>query len=221
MASLLRDYRDHWRLASTPARRYLLGAVLMGFAQAVTWSLLARYLDARGFSKEEVGSILAADAMGKTLIALPAALWLARRTVRRTFTVAACLGGAAYFAMPFVESYRGLLVLNFFAGVCLTVHYVVIAPFLFRHTGRQERASIFGLAEAIRTTASVVGSFLAGLLVHALMVRWLEPGASAAASAHAEADATGYAIMGAGVTSILAAFVYRTIADRRETLPDP
>ncbi len=221
MVTLIRNYQDHWRLASKPARRYLIGAVLMGFAQAVTWSLLARYLDARGFTKGEVGSILASDALGKTLIALPAALWLARRSVRRTFMVAACLGGAAYFAMPFVESLRGLRALNMFAGMCLAVHYVVIAPFLFRHTGPRERASIFGLAEAIRTTASVVGALLAGLLVSYLMAKWLAPGATADLIARAEADATGYAIMGAGLTSILASLVYRTISDQREVLPEP
>jgi MFS family permease len=221
MATLLQNYRDHWRLASTPARRYLVGAVLMGFAQAVTWSLLARYLDARGFTKGEVGSILASDALGKTLIALPAALWLARRSVRRTFMMAACLGGAAYFAMPFVHSLNGLRALNMFAGMCLVVHYVVIAPFLFRHTGREERASIFGLAEAIRTTASMVGALLSGLLVSYLMGVWLLPEATADLIAKAEADATGYAIMGAGLTSILAALVYRTISDKREDLPEP
>ncbi|MBL4771261.1 MAG: MFS transporter [Planctomycetes bacterium] len=220
MATLLRNYRDHWRLASIPARRYLTGAILMGFAQAVTWSLLARYLDARGFSKGQVGDILASDALGKTLIALPAALWLARRSVRRTFMVAACLGGSAYFAMPFVKSFEGLKVLNMFAGMCLAVHYVVIAPFLFRHTGPKERASIFGLAEAIRTTASVVGALLAGVLVSRLMMRWLEPHAAAELVSKAEADATGYAIMGAGLMSILAALVYRTISDRREELPE-
>ncbi|MDF1836526.1 MAG: MFS transporter [Planctomycetota bacterium] len=221
MASLIRNYQEHWRLASKPARRYLFGAVLMGFAQAVTWSLLARYLDARGFTKGEVGSILASDALGKTLIALPAALWLARRSVRRTFMVAACLGGGAYFAMPFVEPLWGLRALNMFAGMCLAVHYVVIAPFLFRHTGPRERASIFGLAEAIRTTASVVGALLAGLLVSYLMGMWLEPDATAELLAKAEADATGYAIMAAGLTSILAALVYRTISDQREELPEP
>ncbi|MFT4648425.1 MAG: MFS family permease [Planctomycetota bacterium] len=221
MATLLQNYRDHWRLASTPARRYLVGAILMGFAQAVTWSLLARYLDARGFTKGEVGSILASDALGKTLIALPAALWLARRSVRRTFMLAACLGGAAYFAMPFVHSLNGLRALNMFAGMCLVVHYVVIAPFLFRHTGREERASIFGLAEAVRTTASMVGALLSGLLVSYLMGVWLAPEATADLVAKAEADATGYAIMGAGLTSILAALVYRTISDKREDLPEP
>ena len=220
MATLIRNYQDHWRLASKPARRYLIGAVLMGFAQAVTWSLLARYLDARGFSKGEVGSILASDALGKTMIALPAALWLARRSVRRTFMVAACLGGAAYFAMPFVHSLQGLRALNMFAGMCLVVHYVVIAPFLFRHTGPRERASIFGLAEAIRTMASVVGALLAGLLVSYLMGVWLAPDATADLISRAEADATGYAIMGAGLTSILASLVYRTISDQREILPE-
>ncbi len=217
MLSLLQDYIRHWRSATPPARRYLLGAVLMGFSQAVTWSLLARYLDARGFDKEQVGNILASDAFGKTLIALPAALWLARRSVQRTFMASACIGGGAYLVLPFVTSYHGLMAVNMVAGMCLAVHYVVIAPFLYRHTSAEERASIFGLAEAIRTLASVVGALAAGFLVGHLMGIWLPIDALEPAKAKAEADATGYAIMGAGVTAIFAALQYRRIADDRPT----
>ncbi len=219
MGTLLRDYLQHWRGTSSTARRYLIGAVLMGFSQAVTWSLLARYLDARGLDKEQVGSVLAADATGKMIIALPAALWLARRPVRRTFMGSACLGGAAYLVMPWIASHRGLLVANFVAGMSMAVHYVMIAPFLFRHTRSAERASIFGLAEATRTLASVVGAFGGGMLVAVLMRAWLEPGASIARTNAAEADATGYAIMAAGASAILAAWIYGSMQEAPRPQP--
>ena len=213
MGTLIANYGRHWRQASAPAKRYLLGAVLMGFSQAVTWSLLARYLDARGWDKEQVGNILASDALGRALIALPAAYWLAGRPVRRTFMASACLGGGAYLVLPWVTNYYGLLVTNFVAGMSLAVHYVMIAPFLFRHTQAEERASIFGLAEATRTLASVIGALVGGGLVALLMWRWLAADASALLRELAEADATGYAIMGAGLTTIGAAWIYSRIQE--------
>ncbi|MEZ6020829.1 MAG: MFS transporter [Planctomycetota bacterium] len=160
-----------WR--SPAARHYLFGAVLMGFSQAVTWSLLARYLEAHGFNKGEVGDVIASDAIGKALVALPAALWLARRSATTTFMASAFIGGGCYVLLPWIDGYWQLRALNLVAGMSLAVHYVMIAPFLFRHTAETERASIFGLAEATRTLASVVGALVAGGLVAWLMRRWL------------------------------------------------
>ncbi|MEZ6005104.1 MAG: MFS transporter [Planctomycetota bacterium] len=219
MGDLLRNYRDHWRVATPAARHYLFGAVLMGFSQAVTWSLLARYLEAHGFNKGEVGDVIASDAIGKALVALPAALWLARRSATTTFMASAFIGGGCYVLLPWIDGYWQLRALNLVAGMSLAVHYVMIAPFLFRHTAETERASIFGLAEATRTLASVVGALVAGGLVAWLMRRWL-PGETGVLEGEAlrlhnaaEARATGYAIMGAGFTAMLAAFQYRRITD--------
>ena len=122
-----------------------LKAALTGAAHTVVFTLLARYLDAIGLTKSQVGDILAADAWGKVLVGLPAALVLARRPARGIFVTAAVVGGLAYLALPFVRDFRALLALNLGAGFAFTLHYVAIAPFLFRNAEPSERAKVFGL----------------------------------------------------------------------------
>ena len=51
MRSLLRQYRSDLGRAQPAAKAYLAGSALMGVGMAVTWSLLARHLEARGFDK--------------------------------------------------------------------------------------------------------------------------------------------------------------------------
>lgn len=183
-------------------RLYLAGTALTGAAHTVTFTLLARYLDAIGLTKAQVGSVLAADAWGKVLVALPAAWILARRPARGVFVTAAVVGGGAYIVLPWVGDVRLLILVNGVAGFAMTLHYVAIAPFLFRHAAAHERARTFGTAEAVRTLASVVGAFAAGAFVAA----WQEP-------LGGEAPATARAIAAAGVVAMAAGLVYARIED--------
>jgi predicted MFS family arabinose efflux permease len=185
---------------SSALRLYLAGSALTGAAHTVSFTLLARYLDAIGLSKTDVGRVLAADAWGKVLVALPAAWLLARRPARGVFVTAALVGGGAYALLPWVGNLRALMVLNLVAGFAMTLHYVAIAPFLFRHARSAERAGVFGTAEAVRTLAAVVGAFTAGRFVAAGQ---LELGG--------EARATAWAITAAGAIAATASLFYARI----------
>jgi predicted MFS family arabinose efflux permease len=90
----------------------------------------------------------------------------------------------------------------------MTVHYVAIAPFLFRHTGAAERAGVFSLAEAARTLAAVVGAGLAGFVVARL-----------AGPMGGEIPATNAVISGAGACSLIAALFYARIDDPEPSMP--
>ena len=187
----------------TAVRLYLAGAALTGAAHTVTFTLMARYLDALGLTKTQVGVVLSADAWGKVLVALPAAWLLARRPARGVFLVAALVGGGAYMVLPSLRGVAALAAANGVAGFAMTLHYVAIAPFLFRHAAASERAHTFGVAEAVRTLAAVVGAFLAGRFVAGWQL-----------SLGGEAAATGVAIRAAGATAAAAALVYWRIQDR-------
>jgi len=196
---MLARYARDLRLLRPAARAYLYGSAAMGAAQAVPWALLALYLDARGFGKSEIGVIQSADSWGKVLVAIPAAILIARRAAGPTFVRAAALCGLALVALPFADGIVWTSALVFVAGLAMSVHYVAIAPFLFRHTGPVERAGVFGAAEAIRTLASVAGAILAGRYV-----AWASP-------LIGEADALGRAIGGAGCVSLVGALCYARI----------
>lgn len=192
---------------SRAVRLYLAGTALTGAAHTVTFTLLARYLDGLGLTKTQVGEVLAADAWGKVLVAIPAAWLLARRPARPVFVAASAVGGLAYMALPFVREPAALMALNGVAGFAMTLHYVAIAPFLFRHADVDERAQTFGVAEAVRTMAAVVGAFLAGRFV----AGWQQ-------SLGGEVVATGWAIAAAGATAASASFLYARIQDKPSEL---
>ncbi|MEM9802489.1 MAG: MFS transporter [Planctomycetota bacterium] len=189
------------------ARAYLYGSAFMGAAQAVTWTFLARWLNVQGHTKTEIGTFQSLDSWGKVAIAIPAAFLLARRPARGVFVTAALVAGCAYLVLPLLPSLRWMYAANFVAGLAMTVHYVAIAPFLFRHTGDEERAAVFSLAEAARTFAAVAGAGLGGFAV-----------ARCAAPLGGEAEATSAVIMGAGALAIVGALFYARIEDREPSM---
>ncbi|MEM6568152.1 MAG: MFS transporter [Planctomycetota bacterium] len=184
------------------ARAYLYGSAFMGAAQAVTWTFLTRWLNVQGYSKTEIGTFQSLDSWGKVAVAIPAAFLLARRPARGVFVTSALVAGLAYVVLPYLPSLRWMYACNFVAGLAMTVHYVAIAPFLFRHTGSEERAAAFSLAEAARTFAAVIGSAAAGFSVARL-----------ALPLGGEAEATSAVISGAGVCAMIAALFYARIRD--------
>ncbi|MEM8712422.1 MAG: MFS transporter [Planctomycetota bacterium] len=184
------------------ARAYLFGSACMGAASAVTMTFLARWLNLLGTTKTEIGTFQSLDSWGKVVIALPAAFVLARRPARGVFVSSALVAGTVYFFLPFLPSLEWMYAANFIAGLAMTVHYVAIAPFLFRHTSDQDRADVFSLAEAARTLAAVIGAGLAGFAVARLE-----------GLAGSEADATSVVVSGAGGFALLAALFYSRIHD--------
>ncbi|MGB0333225.1 MAG: MFS transporter, partial [Planctomycetota bacterium] len=199
---------ETFRKLQPAARAYLYGSAFMGAAQAVTWSFLTRWLNVQGYSKTEIGTFQSLDSWGKVAVALPAAFLLARRPARGVFVLSALIAGIVYIALPHLPSLRWMYAANFIAGLAMTVHYVAIAPFLFRHTGAAERAGVFSLAEAARTLAAVVGAGLAGFVVARL-----------AGPMGGEIPATNAVISGAGACSLIAALFYARIDDSEPSMP--
>lgn len=203
---MLRRYRDDLVRIRPSARRFFVGSALLGAAHAVPWTLLALFLDERGFTKEEIGFVQSADAFGKVIIAIPAALVLARRPARPIFAWSALVAGAAYAVLPWVGGLVATCACNLVAGTALSVHYVAIAPFLFRHTGPEERATAFGLAEATRTLAAVFGAFFSGQFAEQLG-SWL-------------GGTRGYAwgITAGGLVALFGVFAYSRIRDETPSM---
>lgn len=191
------------------ARAYLLGSAFMGGTQAVTWTFLARWLNGLGHTKTEIGTFQSLDSWGKVAVALPAAFVLARRPARGVFVGSALVAGLCYAVLPFLPGLRWMYAVNFVAGLAMTVHYVAIAPFLYRHTGNEERAAVFSLAEAARTGAAVLGSAAAGFAAAALT-----------GPLGGESEATSAIISSAGVFALIAALCYARIHDPSPSMPE-
>jgi len=184
------------------ARWYLLGCAFMGATQAVSWSFFARWLNVRGHSKTEIGTFQSLDSWGKVAVALPAAYLLTRLPARRVFVTAAVVCGLVYAALPHLPSLGWMYAASFVGGVAMTVHYVAIAPFLYRHTTASDRARVFSFAEAVRTGAAVVGAGAGGFVVARLV-----------APLGGEVAASGAVVSASGGFALIAACFYARIEE--------
>jgi predicted MFS family arabinose efflux permease len=187
---------------TSSTRRFLVGCGLMGASWAVPWTLLSLYLDRLGYSKSAIGSVQACDAWGKVIIAIPAAFVLARRRTPPILVASSLLAGAGYVCLPWMRSLAAVMACNVLAGLAWSVHYVAIAPFLYRHAPPGRRAAVFGVAEAVHTGAAVVGAFVCGRAV-----TWLTPVIGS------EARSLAWVLSASGVLALLASWPYGSIAE--------
>jgi predicted MFS family arabinose efflux permease len=64
--------------------------------------------------------------------------------------------------LPWMPTPGLVMACNLLAGLAWSVHYVAIAPFLYRHSDARSQAGVFGLADAVHTAAAVLGAYLGG-----------------------------------------------------------
>lgn len=164
-----------WSALDPAARRFLVGSAFMGAAHAFPWTLLSLFLDAEGYGKPAIGFVLSGEAWGKLAAALPAALLLARWKDARVLGASAFAAALCYAALPWMPGRWALFSLNAASGFVWAIHYIAIAPFLFRRARAADRAILFGLAEAVHTLAAVLGALLAGRLASALGAHFVDP----------------------------------------------
>lgn len=200
----------HFGGLNAATRRFLVGSALMGAAQSVPWTLIALYLDRLGYTKSQIGLVQSADAWGKLVMAIPAAFVLARRRTPPVLTASALCAGSAYCLLPWMPTPHLVMACNLLAGLAWSVHYVAIAPFLYRHAALRQQAGVFGLAEAVHTAAAVLGAFLGGRaaswLTHVLAN---------------ETRALAWVIASGGVLALAAALPYAGIAEAEPPAREP
>ncbi len=198
-------YRRDLSLIRPDAWRFLAGSALMGAAQAIPWTFLQLYLDRLQYSKAEIGSILSAEAWGQVLIALPGVWLLARRRTPPLLVLSCLATTLGTFVLPWLGSRGELQACKLFIGCAWWLHYIAIAPFLYRHSGVEERSTVFGLSDAVHTGAGVLGAFTGGRVVSELTERL-----------GSEIDALAWVLSASSVLPFLAIFCYGRI---RETAP--
>ena len=168
-------YMDDLRKIRPAARLFLFGSAWMGAALAVPWALLQLYLDRLGYAKAQIGVMQSAEAWGHVLIAAPGALLLARWRTPPLLVLASLGSAIALAVLPWLPTLGAMQACKVAIGACWWLHYVAIAPFLHRHSGAEERSTLFGLAEAVHTGAMVVGFFVCGRLAEFLAEKLDDP----------------------------------------------
>ena len=161
----LQRYVVSFQLLSKNAKRYLLGAFLLGITQANIQLLFNLYLREREVTESVIGNIISSRATGAALMALPAGFLLLRTRLKPVLIASALVFSGAVWMMAAWGDVSVLWMFALISGMAFTFYRVAAAPFYMRNSTPIERPMLFSLGFGMMTLAGSVGSLGAGYLV--------------------------------------------------------
>lgn len=186
---------------------FMAGSWLAAGAFAVSWLLRNLLLESAGWSKQAIAGAVSWEA-GGTLVAIVPVAWALARFPSWTVLVASALMQAAGLALIAVQwnSVTAVYFGSMLAGAGFTTHWVASAPILARLTGEDhpKRAFLFGLFEAVHTSAAVLLTLCAGPFAESLGARLGSPSAGLA-----------WGMAGGAAAAVLAAVPFSFLVEDR------
>jgi MFS family permease len=158
---------------------------LLGIAYGISISITAIFLDARGYTKSDIGTLAAWFALGIVALSLPMGA-LIRRFSGRTTLVASLLGYAAVVtAFPYMPSYTAIAGVRFLDGAFSVGIWASCETILLLRSDKDNKAFVTSLYAICMAVGYVLGPVIAkGLVAVAPMtLAFLVSGAIATASA--------------------------------------
>jgi MFS family permease len=155
-------------LSRIPDRNIWLidGAIfLLGLGYGITLSILALFLDGRGFEKAQIGSLAAWFALGIVCLSIPMG-HLIQRFSARTMLVASLAGYAVAVAVfPYLPSYAAMAADRFIDGACSVGIWVSCETVLLTRADRHNKAFVTSLYAISMALGYVFGPLVAKVLV--------------------------------------------------------
>jgi MFS family permease len=138
----------------------------LGVAYGIAISLIALHLDARGFTKPQMGSLAAWFALGIVALSLPMGAVI--RRVSAKSTLVACLAGYALTVslFPTLDAYPKLAVNRFFDGAFSVGIWVSCETILLSRAEQGIKAYVTSLYAVAIAIGYVVGPLVAERVVH-------------------------------------------------------
>jgi predicted MFS family arabinose efflux permease len=194
-----KNYLADLRRFSRNARLYLLGSFLMGVNMQVFQLLLNLYLKEYGLDESRIGLVVSARSGGMALIAIPAAILLARLPLKTILAVTCALFSIFSVAVIWLQKYELILLFSLLSGITFAFYRVAAGPFYMRNSTPIERTHLFSINFATMIVAGMIGSLGAGTLAS-----WLSGALDSALLGHRYALACGVlASLGALVPFLL------------------
>jgi MFS family permease len=159
---VLRPIRD-------PNIRLIYAAVfLLGTAYGISIAVIALSLDARGFSKSDIGQLAAFFALGIVAMSLPVGALLRRFSAKATLT-ASLLGYAVTVGVfPLLHSYGAIALVRLFDGAFSVGIWVSCETILLMRADEDNKAYVTSLYAVAIAIGYVVGPLVARPIVHAI-----------------------------------------------------
>ena len=149
------------------------GAIfLLSLGYGIVLSILAVFLDARGFGKTQIGSLAAWFALGIVVFSIPIG-FLIRRFSARSVLIASLAGYAVSITIfPFLPGYPAMVADRFLDGACSVGVWVSCETILLSRARRHDKAFVTSLYAVSMALGYVVGPFISKLIVAHGPMRW-------------------------------------------------
>ena len=158
------------RVRDPNIRLIYLAVFLLGTAYGMAIAVIALHLDARGFSKSDIGQLAAFFASGIVAMSLPVGVLLRRFSAKATLT-ASLLGYAATVGLfPLLHGYGAIAVARFLDGCFSVGIWVSCETILLMRADDDNKANVTSLYAMAVAVGYVVGPLAAKPVAQALSI---------------------------------------------------
>jgi MFS family permease len=142
--------------------------LLLGTAYGVAIAVIALHLDARGFSKAEIGQLAAFFASGIVAMSIPVGALLRRFSAKATLTASLFGYAVAVGIFPLLGSFAAIAIARFFDGAFSVGIWVSCETILLMRAGEDNKAYVTSLY----AIAVAVGYIVGPLVAHPIAGHW-------------------------------------------------
>lgn len=142
-----------------------LGTLALGLAYGVALSVIAVYLDERGFQKREIGNLAAAFAAGIVCLSIPAGALIRRFSAKALVTCAVTAYALVTLAFPHVNSFYGIAGLRFIDGAASVSIWVSCETVLLARAKPGQKALVTSLYAVFMALGYILGPLVSRGLV--------------------------------------------------------
>lgn len=158
------------RIRDPNIRVVYLAVLLLGTAYGISIAVIALHLDARGFSKSDIGQLAVFFASGIIAMSVPMGALLRRFSAKATLT--ASLFGYAFTVgvFPLLHTYGAIALARLFDGAFSVGIWVSCETILLLRADEDHKAYVTSLYAVAIAIGYVVGPLAAGPIAHALSI---------------------------------------------------
>ena len=147
-----------------------LAVFFLGTAYGISIAVIALHLDARGFTKSDIGQLAAFFASGIVAMSLPVGMLLRRFSARATLT-ASLLGYAVTVGIfPLLGSFHAIALARFFDGAFSVGIWVSCETILLMRADQDNKAYVTSLYAIAIAVGYVIGPLVAKPIAHAASI---------------------------------------------------
>jgi predicted MFS family arabinose efflux permease len=158
------------RIRDPNIRLIYLAVFLLGTAYGISIAVIALHLDARGFTKSDIGQLAAFFASGIVAMSLPVGVLLRRFSAKATLTASLIGYAITVGVFPLLHSYVGIAVARFCDGAFSVGIWVSCETILLMRADEDNKAYVTSLYAVAIAVGYVVGPLAARPIAHAISI---------------------------------------------------